>query len=202
MGRLLEAPRAFRRRDRGPQCQHVRLRLAPPRVTRPRWKWLPTSARGSRADLRGRPPRYRPDLRRYPRAGRQLRPGRHQGNRRCQGEPASSRSPAASPVRRRPEHQEPHAPGRDRPHQSQKPAPPRHVRVRQGDHRSPDVRTCRDRADLQRREDLCWQHENGKAVRTEVQTGVSDEKYIEPSGSSKRRHRHGTPGDQSTARNR
>ena len=59
----------------GPQRQHLRLR--PARHRRPHGHApLPPTCRpaGRRADLRGRPHRHRPDLRRHPRAGRQLRP--------------------------------------------------------------------------------------------------------------------------------
>ena len=49
---------------------------------------LPTCRpRACRADLRGRPHRHRPDLRRHPRAGRQLRPDRDQGDRARPGVP-------------------------------------------------------------------------------------------------------------------
>ena len=92
--------------------------------------------RHRRADLRGRPHRHRPDLRRHPRAGRQLRPRRDQGDRARQGVPRR-----ADPGHRHAhllgaEHQEPHAPRRDRPAQPRQPAPARDVRLRQGDHRA------------------------------------------------------------------
>ena len=51
---------------------------------------------------------------------------------------------------------------------------------------------------------FCWKYENGKAVRTEIQTGVSDGEWIEvtnrqlPRGVQRRR----IPGRRSTARNR
>ena len=45
----------------------------------------PFARRSRRPDLRGRPHRHRSDLRRHPRAGRQLRPDRHQGDRARQG---------------------------------------------------------------------------------------------------------------------
>ena len=45
------------------------------------------SPAGCRADLRGRPHRHHPHLRRHPRAGRQLRPHRLQGHRARQGVP-------------------------------------------------------------------------------------------------------------------
>ena len=78
------------------------------------------------------------------------------------------------------ERQEPDAPRRDRSAQPQQPAPARDVRLRQGDHRAPDVRAL-PLAALTHSGDktYCWKHENGKAVRTEVQTGVSDGEWIE-----------------------
>ena len=59
----------------------------------------PLAQRRRRAGLRGRPHRHRPDLRRHPRAGRQLRPGRLQGHRARQGvsRPADHRAPSPAP---------------------------------------------------------------------------------------------------------
>ena len=44
----------------------------------------------------------------------------------------------------------------------------------------PDVRALPLAAlDLSRRQTFCWSYENGQAVRTEIQTGVSDGEWIE-----------------------
>ena len=78
------------------------------------------------------------------------------------------------------ERQEPHTPCRDRPAQPRQPAPARDVRLRQGDHRAPGVRAL-PLAALTYRGDQAfyWMYENGKAVRTEIETGVSDGEWIE-----------------------
>ena len=87
LGGLPQAPRPLRRRDRGPQCQHLRLRPAVHGRSHGHGALAPPVARRRRADLRGRPHRHRPHLRRHPRARRQLRPHRHQGDRARQGLP-------------------------------------------------------------------------------------------------------------------
>ena len=100
LGGLPHAHRALRRRDRGPQRQHLRLR--PARHGRPHGDVafpLPVARRNRRADLRGRPHRRGPDLRRHSRAGRQLRPHRDEGDRAGQGITATSRSRAPSRAR-------------------------------------------------------------------------------------------------------
>ena len=50
----------------------------------------------------------------------------------------------------------------------------------------------------------CWKHENGKAVRTEIQTGVSDGEWIEVTNHQLPRRPTAVqiPGRRSTARNR
>ena len=74
LGGLPHAHGPVRRRDHGPQRQHVRFRAAHhgrPHGLLPFARHL--AGRRGRADLRGRPDRHRADLRRYSRAGRQLR---------------------------------------------------------------------------------------------------------------------------------
>ena len=97
----------------------------------------PVARRCRRADLRGRPHRHGPNLRRHPRAGRQLRPHRDQGDRARQGVPRRADSGHRHAHLLGPQRQEPHAPRRDRPAQPRQPAPARDVRLRQGDHRAP-----------------------------------------------------------------
>ena len=89
-----------------------------------------------RADLRRRPHRHRPHLRRHPRAICRLRPHRLQGHRARQGvsRPADPRHRHADLLGA--EYPEPHAPRRDRPAQSRQPALARDVRLRQGDDRA------------------------------------------------------------------
>ncbi len=50
---------------------------------------------------------------------------------------------------------------------------------------------------------FCWKYENGKAVRAEIQTGVSDGEWIEVTNSSFRQPpRTANPGRRSAARNK
>ena len=97
----------------------------------------PVALEWCRADLRRRPHRQGPDLRRHPRAGRQLRSRRDEGERAGKGVPRR-----ADPGHRHahlmgPQRQEPHAPCRDRPAQPRRAASARDVRLRQRDHRAP-----------------------------------------------------------------
>ena len=92
--------------------------------------------RGRRADLRGRPHRQGPDLRGRAGAGRELRPGRHQGDGADQGIPRRADPGRGHPHLLGAEHEEPHAPRRDRHPQPRQPAPAGDVRLRQGDHRA------------------------------------------------------------------
>ena len=78
------------------------------------------------------------------------------------------------------EHEEPHAPRRDRPAQPRAASSARDVRLRQGDHRAPGrAGAAARRLDYSGDKTFCWLYENGKAVRTEVETGVSDGEWIE-----------------------
>ena len=107
------------------------------------------------ADLRRRPHRQSPDLRRHPRAGRQLRPCRHKGQRTGQGLPRRADSGYRHAHLVGPQRQEPHPPCRDRFAQPRRPASSRDVRLRQRDHRA--LRLARPAGvcpDSQRREDL------------------------------------------------
>ena len=133
-----------------------------------------------RADLRGRPHRRGPDLRRHPRAGRQLRPYRDEGDRARPGLPRR-----ADPGHRHAhvlgaERQEPHAPCRDRPAQHRQPDPARDVRLRRGDHRATRrPGAAAGRPHPSRRPDVLLEIRDGKAVQTEIETGVSDGEWIE-----------------------
>ena len=88
-------------------------------------------------NLRGRPDRYRSDLRRYPRAGRQLRQDRDQGHRARPGVPRRGAAGQRHAHVLGPQRQEPHASRRDRPEEHRQPATARHVRVCERDHRTP-----------------------------------------------------------------
>ena len=140
------------------------------------------------ANLRGRPHRHHPHLRRHPGTVRQLRPHRLQGHGARQGtpQPVDPRHRHAHFLGAR--HPEPHAPSRNRPAQPRQPAPAGDVRLRQGDHRAPrcsgpsavGIMHLGDKTILQVGErSFCWMYENGHAKRIEVETGVSDGEWIE-----------------------
>ena len=164
-------------------------------------------ARRRRADLRGRPHRHRPHLRRHPRAGRQLRPHRLQGYRAGQGVPR----PAD------PRHRHAHLLALnmksrtlraeiDLPNPGSQLLPGIYAYVNVIIER-PGVRALPESA-LTYSGDKAyyWTHENGHAVQTEVQTGVSDGEWIEVTnrrrpvlrGAIDRRY----PGRRSTGRSR
>ena len=94
------------------------------------------SAMRGHAALRGGPPRHPPHLRRRPRRGRRLRPHRHQGDRPRPRLPRRGASRHRHPDLLGPQRQEPDPPRRDRPEKPRRPDAPRHVRLRQGDHRT------------------------------------------------------------------
>ena len=174
LGRLPHAHRAVRRRDHGPQRQHFRLR--PARHRRPhRLLSLapPLARRRRRADLRGRPPRHRPDLRRHPRAGRQLRQDRDEGDRARPGVTATSRSPAtvtrtswALNMKSRTLRAE-----IDLPNPDSQLLPGMYAYAKVIIER-PNVRALPlDALAYSGEQTFCWLYEGGKAVRTEVETG-------------------------------
>src|SRR5271157_1349914 len=117
------------------ESEEKRLKAWVDYLVLPTWS-LPVALGYCRADLRGRPHRHRPHLRRHPRARRQLRPHRLQGHRARQGvpRPADPRHRHAHVLGA--ERQEPHAPRRDRPAQPRQPDPAGDVWLRQGEHRA------------------------------------------------------------------
>ena len=118
LGGLPHAHRPLPRRDLGPQRQHLRFRPAHhrrPHGLLPLPRHL--ARRHGRADLRGRPSRHRPDLCRHPGTGRQLRQHRDQGDRARPGVPRHGAAGHRHARLLGAEHEEPHAPRRDRPAQ-------------------------------------------------------------------------------------
>ena len=140
----------------------------------------PVAQRSGRPDLRGRSHRHRPDLRRYPRAGCQLRPCRVGGARQALGIPRRVAPGHGDAPLLGPQHPEPHDARRDRPAQSRQPDPAGDVCLRQGRRRAPDVRAL-PKAALTHAggKSFIWRYENGHAVRTEIQTGIEDGEWIE-----------------------
>ena len=140
----------------------------------------PLARRRRRADLRGRPHRHRPHLRRHPRAGRQLRPHRDQGDRAGQGIPrpadpgSVTRTSWALNVKSRTLRAE-----IDLPNPGSQLLPGMYAYAKVIIER-PGVRALPLAAlTYSGEKTYCWTHENGQAVRTEIQTGVSDGEWIE-----------------------
>ena len=106
-------------------------------------------------------------------------PGRHEGVRAGSGVPRRADPGQVIPHLVGAQRQEPHAPCRDRSAQPGRPAPARHVRLRQRDHRRRVSAAAAVGPDPHGDKTFCWMYNDGHAERTEIQTGVSDGEWIE-----------------------